>query len=157
MHRIDVQMSLDRCLDKMCRCAKSVTPDGSANSRSRSLVIRLIISFQWRVKGKGEHVVLVVQMVRVLAHTARGVGLSPTWCYFFPCIYFRLFTEEYLSYIFNKNTYNSKFLLFTIPCTPGTSVQLQPTTTEKRDSHLLGSVLYRYSGPGKCLWVTCLA
>ena len=28
---------------------------------------------------------LVVQMVRVLAQTARGVDLSPTKCYPFPC------------------------------------------------------------------------
>ena len=53
--------------------------------RSRSLVIRPISS-QWRVKHKEELVVLVVQMVRVLAWTARGVGLSPTQHYTFPCV-----------------------------------------------------------------------
>ena len=30
MHGTDVQMSLDRCVDKMHRCAKYVTANGSA-------------------------------------------------------------------------------------------------------------------------------
>ena len=57
------------------------------------------ISSQLRVKNMEEQVVLVVQMVRELAQTARGVGSSLTQCYSFLCVClllknkFHLFTE----------------------------------------------------------------
>ena len=37
-------------------------------------------------------------MVRALAKTLRGVGLSPTWCYYFPCTYLLLKINYIISY-----------------------------------------------------------
>ena len=83
MCRTDVQMS-DGCVEQISDVLKCKSLQVAVNSRSKSLVIRPISS-QWRVEDKVKHVVLVVQMVRALAQTARGVGSSPTKCYSFLC------------------------------------------------------------------------
>ena len=73
MHRTDVQMKLLNMKSLQMAVQKVKVLDQTN---------KLLVKSQ----SKEKTVMLVVQMVRVLAQIARGVGLSPTWCYTFPCV-----------------------------------------------------------------------
>ena len=84
MHGTDAQMSLDRCMEQTPDALSESTADGICTKRSKSWIRQ--ISSWIRVNTRKRLVVLVVQMVRALAQTSRGVDLSHTQCYTFPCI-----------------------------------------------------------------------
>ena len=100
---------MDRCADvfrQMCRqmnrCAKYKSLQMGSEFKVKAPGIRPIRS-QWRLKDREKVVVLVVQMVRALAWSARGVDSIPTPVLPFSLVCFRLFVRKHIIYLTFEN------------------------------------------------------